>query len=340
MGVPLKYYAVAENIHCTLIRKTGGKFVSQAEDGSASILYKEDGKEKGFPVPQKFIDADDWSNGKVKHMAAAMWQGFYGSGEAQEAGKEYIRYWARMQESYGSAYLDLNVDEFSTDLDERIELIKWAGKIVQEASAIPLSVDSSNIDLLKAGLSICDPGKGKPMVNSVSLERPEAIEVAASAGAVVIAGATGEDSMPQTVEERVENCEKLMGMLMDAGLSKSDVFFDPLVFPVSVDKNNGLAVIDSVKELRNLYGDEIHFAPGLSNISYGLPNRKLINTVFTHVCWQEGLDGGIVDPRHINQKALENMNTATEAYGLARDLVLGKDEFGMKYITASRNGKV
>ena len=340
MGAPEKFYTVAENIHCTLIRKTTGKFVSQKEDGSAFILYKEEGKEKSFPVPRHFIEIDDWKNGKVKHMAAAMWQGYHGEGSAREEGIEYIRYWARLQESYGSAYLDLNVDEFSTDLDERIGLMKWLAGIVQEASSIPLSIDSSNFELLETGLSQCDPARGKPMVNSVSLERLEAVELAAGVGAVVIAGATGRESMPQAVEERVANCQELMGILSEAGLSKGDVFFDPLVFPVSVDKINGTAVIDSVKELRNIYGDEIHFAPGLSNISYGLPNRKLINTVFTYLCWEAGMDGGIADPRHINMKVFGSMDTSTEAFNLAKNLVLGEDEYGMQYIMASRDGKL
>ncbi len=340
MGTPSEFYAVAENIHCTLIRKTTGKFVTENSDGSASILYKEKGQEKSFPVPEQFINADDWKNEKVKHMAAAMWQGYYGEGDAKQAGIEYIEYWARIQEANASAYLDLNVDEFSTDLDERICLMKWLAGIVQNVSAIPLSIDSSNLDIIRAGLSVCDTSRGKPMINSVSLERPEAIEIAARAGAVIIAGATGAASMPKTVDERVSNCKELMKAVEAAGIAKGDVFFDPLVFPVSVDKINGTAVIDTVQELRNLYGDEIHFAPGVSNISFGLPNRKLINTVFTHVCWLAGMDGGIVDPRHININILNKMDTSREAYHLARALVVGEDEWGMNYISAIREGKI
>ena len=340
MSTPEKFYAVAENIHCTLIRKTGGKFVSQKDDGSAYVLYKEEGQEKSFPIPKHYTEIDDWSNGKIKHVAAAMWQGYYGEGSAKEEGIEYVKYWARIQESFGSAYLDLNVDEFSTDLDERLGLMKWAAGIVQEASSIPLSIDSSNLDLLKAGLGACDTSRGKPMVNSVSLERPDAIELAASAGAVVIAGATGKEAMPESVEDRIANCQELMTIMSDAGLSKSDVFFDPLVFPVSVNKANGTDVIESVQELRKIYGDDIHFAPGLSNISYGLPNRKLINTVFTYQCWEAGMDGGIVDPRHINMRVLSSMDTSTEAYTLAKNLVLGEDEYGMQFIMASRDGKL
>lgn len=330
---------VAENIHCTLIRKVGGPFARANADGTGDVMYKDlDGTNKSFPIPPSFMKSADWENGKVKHVAAAMWQGFYGEGAAKQAGIEYIRYWARLQESQGGDFLDLNVDEFSTDLDERLGLIKWAGKIVQEASKLPLSVDSSNIELIKAGLSVCDPSHGKPMVNSVSLERKEAIAIAKKAGAVVIAGATGGNSMPNTVGERVANCESLMKILKSEGFKESEVYLDPLVFPISVDKTNGMAIIDTVKTLRKLYGKDIHFAPGLSNISYGLPKRPLINTVFSYVCAKEGMDGGIVDPKHINRKIINSMDTSTEAYKLAEDLVLGKDDWGMNYITASRDG--
>lgn len=340
MGQFERFISVAENIHCTLIRKVGGKFARQLDDGSCKIFYWEDGNEKSLPVPEKFANGADWKNGKVKHLAVAMWQGFYGKSDEQQAGVDYIKYWARTQEKYGATYQDVNVDEFSTDVDERKKLIAWVAKIVQEASGLPLSIDSSNLDLLKAGLEACDTSRGKPMVNSVSLERGDAIEVAGSFKAAVIAGATGEESMPETVEERVENCVKVMEKLNAVGIKNPEVHFDPLVFPVSVNKENGVNVIKTVETLRDKYGDEIHFAPGLSNISYGLPNRKLINQVFTYVCAKSGLDGGIVDPRHINLNVLNSMDESSEQYKLASDLVLGNDDFGMKYISASREGKL
>ena len=334
------FISVAENIHCTLIRKVGGKFAGQDEDGSYKVWWVDGGEKKALPVPDRFSQHDDWANGKVKHLAVGMWQAFYGEGEARETGIEYVKYWARTQEKFGGTYQDLNVDEFSTDVEERAKLIKVVAKIVQEESSLPLSIDSSNMDLLIAGLEECDTSRGKPMVNSVSLERQEAIDIAGKFNAVVIAGATGEEKMPDSVEERVENCIKVTEKLNKVGVANSEIHYDPLVFPVSVNKENGLHVIDTVKQLRDKYGSEIHFAPGLSNISYGMPNRKLINQVFTYECFKEGLDGGIVDPRHINLNVFKNMDESSEQYKLASDLVLGRDDFGMNYITASREGTV
>ena len=122
--------------------------------------------------------------------------------------------------------------------------------------------------------------------------------------------------------------------------SCADIHLDPLVFPVSVDPNNGLLILETVAELRGRYGNEIHFAPGLSNISYGMPNRKLINQVFTHLCTKRGLDGGIVDPLQINGGLLEALDTSSEAYALTRAFLMGEDQFGMGYIKAVREGRI
>jgi hypothetical protein len=334
------FIAVGENIHCTRIFKVGGKFVKSLEDGTDVIAYEDGGQERHLPIPKKYLESSDWAAGKIKHAAAAMWQGMFGSGKEQEAGIRYLHYMARVQEEHGASYLDLNVDEFSTDTQERRDLLRWAAGVIQEHSTKPLSIDSSNLELLELGLEACDAGKGKPMVNSVSLERKEAISLAREAGAVVIAGAGGETSMPTSKEERLVNLERLVELLQKAGLSLADIHLDPLVFPVSVDPNNGLLILETVAELRARYGKEIHFAPGLSNISYGMPNRKLINQVFTHLCTQRGLDGGIVDPLQINARLLAGLDPASEEYGLTRAFLMGEDQFGMKYISAVREGRL
>ena len=332
------FIAVGENIHCTRIYKVKGKLVKSLDDGSHVIAYQDGGREHHLPIPGKFTESSDWAAGKVKHAAAAMWQGMYGSGKEQQAGIEYLRYMARVQEAHGAAYLDLNVDEFSTDTEERHKLIRWAAEVIQKASTRPLSIDSSNLELLRLGLESCDPAKGKPMVNSVSLERKDAISLARDAGAVVIAGAGSETSMPTSKEERLTNLERLVELLNQAGLKPADIHLDPLVFPVSVDPNNGLLILDTIAELRKRYGGEIHFAPGLSNISYGMPNRKLINQVFTYLCEQKGLDGGIVDPLQINQAALDSLDPDSEPFKITKAFLLGQDQFGMKYISAARSG--
>jgi 5-methyltetrahydrofolate--homocysteine methyltransferase len=334
------FIAVGENIHCTRIYKVGGAFVKSLDENTHVIAYEEKGQEKHLPVPERFVNSSDWKNGKVKHAAVAMWQGLHGSEAQQQAGIEYLHHMVRNQEAHGASYLDLNVDEFSTDIGERRELIRWAAGILQQVSTVSLSIDSSNVEIIRAGLEACDASKGRPMVNSVSLERKEAVEIAGSAGAVVIAAASGETSMPTNREERMANLESLIGLLEQSGFTASQIHLDPLVFPVSVDPKNGLMILETVEELRKAYGREVHFAPGLSNISYGMPNRKLINQVFTYLCVQRGLDGGIVDPIQINQQALDALDPDSERFKLTEAFLTGQDQYGMSYISAVRSGKL
>jgi 5-methyltetrahydrofolate--homocysteine methyltransferase len=335
-----KFISVGENIHCTRIYKVGGAFVKSLDENTHVIVYQEDGQEKHLPIAERFVEASDWKNGKVKHAAVAMWQGLHGGGAEKQAGVDYLHYMVRNQEAHGAAYLDLNVDEFSTAIGEREELIRWAADVIQQVSTVPLSIDSSNVEILKAGLEACDAAQGSPMVNSVSLERKDAIQIARDAGAVVIAAATGETSMPTNKEERITNLKSLVAQLERAGFALPQIYLDPLVFPVSVDPKNGLMILETIEELRKEYGREVHFAPGLSNISYGMPNRKLINQVFTYLCVRRGLDGGIVDPIQINEKVLTALDPKSESFQLTEAFLTGQDQFGMNYISAVRAGKI
>jgi 5-methyltetrahydrofolate--homocysteine methyltransferase len=160
----------------------------------------------------------------------------------------------------------------------------------------------------------------------------------AKAHANVIAGATGASSMPETVDDRMKNIADLMEKLRSAGIGLEEIYLDPLVYPISVDVNNSGKVIDSVKALRSLYGPSIHFAPGLSNVSYGYPERNVINQVFAKLCLDAGCDGGIVDPAQINDKVLSSIDYSVESFRLAFELLEGRDEWGMNYIQAFRQG--
>jgi len=247
---------------------------------------------------------------------------------------------ARKQEAAGARYLDINVDEFSTDVEERVKLMQWTVGVVQAVTTIPMSIDSSNTEILRAGLEACDPARGRPMVNSVSLERTDAIAVSKEFNAVVIASAAGESGLPNTLEERLANLDRLMPMLAEAGFELPAIHVDPLVFPISVDGQNGNGFLDAVRAVRENYGPEVHIVAGLSNVSFGMPGRKLINQVFTYSAVEAGADGGIVDPLQINVNVLNALDPESESFKLAHDLLTGKDDFGMNYITASREGKL
>ena len=334
-----KFLVVGENIHCTRIFKVNGKNIKDAGGGQYTIPYRSDHGNRELPIPPAFTDGADWQAGNVKHCAVAIWQGNYGDAAGKAAGIDYLQALAKRQESQGATYLDINVDEFSTDIAERVRLMKWTVDVVQKAVKIPMSIDSSNLEILAAGLSACDPARGRPMVNSVSLERVDAIKTAARYKAVVIASAAGEKDMPSSAEERLANVAKLMPILKREGIDLPAIHIDPLVFPISVDAENGNKFMNAVEAIRKTYGPAIHIVAGLSNVSFGMPNRKLINQVYAWLAVQKGADGGIVDPAQISKDILNGLDPATKEFKLAADLLTGKDEFGMAYIEAFRGGE-
>ncbi len=336
-----KFIIVGENIHCTRIFKVDGKYVKSDDQGKYHIEYLDHNQQpQQLAVPEPFIESADWENGKVKHCAVAIWQGNYGKGEDRGEGIRYIQTLALKQARAGAHYLDVNVDEFSTDVQERARLIDWTVKIVKEVTDIPVSVDSSNKEILVAGLNAAVSEATRPMVNSVSLERFDAIDVAREANAVVIASAAGKTDLPADVEGRMSNLAQLMPELRSKGFQDSHIHIDPLVLPISTNSANGKGFLDSVSSIRKEYGDSIHIIAGLSNVSFGMPKRKQINQVFSCLAVQSGADGGIVDPAQINSRILDSIDTESEAFQLTRDLLVGNDEFGMNYITACREGKI
>jgi 5-methyltetrahydrofolate--homocysteine methyltransferase len=276
----------------------------------------------------------------VKHCAVAIWQGNYGEGEDREEGRRYIQSLALKQERNGAHYLDVNVDEFSTDVQQRVELMGWTVNTVQQVTDLPVAIDSSNMEILESGLNAAAESGSRTMVNSVSLERFDAIDTAKSHNAVVIASASGKEDLPSDVDGRMSNLQELMPELKNRGFEDPEIHIDPLVLPISTDSRNGKGFLEAVSRIRREYGSSVHIVAGLSNVSFGMPKRKLINQVFSYLAVEAGADGGIVDPGQINSSILNALDTEGEAFKAARDLLLGEDEFGMNYITACREGRI
>jgi hypothetical protein len=335
-----KLIVVGENIHCTRIYKVGGNLVKKLDSGAYAIVYGAKGESRTLAIPEVFYKTADWEAGKIKHCAVAVWQGLYGDAAGKAAAIDYLQYLALRQQAADASFLDVNVDEFSTDIEERCRAVKWVAQVVQAKSKLPLSVDSSNPTILRAGLEACDQKRGSPMVNSVSLERQSSIAVAAEFKAVVIASAAGEKDLPSNTEQRLKNITELMPKLHAVGIKGGAVYVDPLVFPVATDSNNAKSFLDAVTAIRREYGPDIHITGGLSNVSFGMPNRKLINQVFSWLAVEAGADSGIVDPLQINSKLLSEVDTASEPFKLAKALLTGEDMFGADYITAHREGRL
>ena len=112
----------------------------------------------------------------------------------------------------------------------------------------------------------------------------------------VVVTAAGEKGMPDGADERVANASRMVEAALERGFAVGDLYIDPLVFPISVDSRFGNHCFDAIRTLRARFGDEVHITGGMSNVSFGLPARKLLNEMFVLLAVQAGADGGIMDP--------------------------------------------
>ena len=178
------------------------------------------------------------------------------------------------------------------------------------------------------------------MLNSASLERREALDLAQQRGLPVIATAAGESGMPQSTEERVVNASRLIDIAISKGIPLGRLYLDALVFPISVDIQFGNHYLEAIRTLRSKYGEEIHLTGGLSNVSFGLPCRRLIGEAFMNLAVEAGVDSGIIDPVATDLRRVFLANRQTKPYQLARDMLLGLDRNCKTFLRAYRKGEL
>ena len=338
---PQDFTIIGENIHATRIVLLKGKRVTTLKNGTEVVTFKgESGEDRCLSIPENFKTTQPYQQGHVKHFMIAVNKGISDNPAEQAEGEAYIGFEVRRQAAAGAHYLDLNVDEVSYQLEVQKRAMQWLVSTVQQISPVPPSVDSSNPDIIEAGLAEYDGGAGRPMVNSVALERLETLDLVKEFNGKVIVTAAGAEGMPNDAEERAENVGQLMEAVQAHDIPLSDVFIDGLVFPISVDPQYGLHYLDAVRSLRETLGNEVHIAGGLSNVSFGLPKRKLVNQTFTYLSLEAGIDSGIVDPIQSSMEEIFNLDPENEQVRLAREMLLGEDEFCVNYIQAFREGRL
>ena len=332
---------IGENIHASRIVLRNGRRSTTLESGIEAVTFTgETGENMHLRVPESFKETQPYQQGHIKHFMIAMHKGISDDLVEQTEGADYIAYEVRRQVKAGSHFLDVNVDELSYKLEIQKSAMRWLVRTVQKVSPVPLSVDSSNPEIIASGLSEYDDQTGRPMINSVALERLETLDLVKEHNARVIVTAAGADGMPQNTEERVVNINKVMEAAQAAGIPLSDIYIDCLLFPIAVDPRNGNSFLDTVRSIREKYGKEVHITGGLSNVSFGLPKRKLVNDTFIYLSLEAGIDSGIIDPVQSKIEDVFNLKTDTEAVGYAQRMLLGEDEYCVDYIKAYRNGKL
>ena len=335
------FLIIGENIHATRVVLLKGIRVTTLEDGTEAVIFQgESGEQLSMPIPESYKQTQPYQQGHVKHYMIAVNKGLSEDPEERAQGRAYVHYGVRRQVNAGARFLDLNVDEVSYQIEVQKQAMEWLVRTVQEVSSLPPSVDSSNAEIIAAGLAQYDGRAGRPMLNSLALERPETLDLVEQHNARIIVTAAGAEGMPADAAERVANVRQLMDLVEAQGIPLDDVYIDGLVFPISVAADFGRHYLDAVTELRELYGPEVHITGGLSNVSFGLPQRKLVNLAFIHLGLEAGIDSGIVDPVQCNIQAILDLDIESEPIRLAREVLLGEDEFCVNYLQAWRAGRL
>jgi 5-methyltetrahydrofolate--homocysteine methyltransferase len=336
-SVPL--VVIGENIHATRVLLRSGARVASLPDGRPALPFTDDdGSERLLAVPDTALEGAGEKQ-KVKHVKAAVLAGLAG-GAGADLGRGYVRFLARRQAEAGAAYLDLNVDEASSDLAVRVAAMRWIVGAVEDATPAALALDSSAPEVMRAGLAAAARTVGPPLLNSASLERLDVLDLAAAEGCAAVLGATGERGMPASAAERVANATRIIEEATARGIPYGRLHVDPLVLPVAVEPEVGAWFLEAVSTLRATLGQEIHLTGGLSNVSFGMPLRKLLNDVFIDLAVAAGADSAIIDPVANDPRRISALDRSSRAYTLAADLLAGRDAFGMAFLAAYRAGEL
>jgi 5-methyltetrahydrofolate--homocysteine methyltransferase len=228
---------------------------------------------------------------------------------------DYVREVATRQVAWGADVLDVNVGV--PGIDEPATMKKIV-ELVTSVVDVPLCIDSGNPEVLAAGLAAAP---GKPLVNSVSGEErrlASVLPLVKDRGAAVIGLTMDDNGIPKTAEERVVVAEKILERAARLGIPAEDVIIDPLVLTVGSESKAGLITLQTIELLRKNLGVNVNL--GASNVSFGLPDRPSVNQAFLALAIQAGATCSITDAIKLG------------ATVRAADLLLGRDDFSMRYI--------
>ena len=233
---------------------------------------------------------------------------------------------AVQQAQAGADYIDVNAGAF---LKKEADLLPWLVETVQAVVDLPLCLDSPNPVALEKAMAV---HKGVPMINSISLEKERCqsmLPLVTANPCKLVALCMQQAAMPTTAQERIDAAGELIDLLNQSGKKPEDIFVDPLVQPVSVDTRMGRAVLDAISGIKAKY-PRVHTICGLSNISFGLPERKLINRYFLSLAVHSGLDAAILDPTDLRLAA--GLKTTA--------MLLGHDDYCEVFLETYEKGEL
>jgi len=236
----------------------------------------------------------------------------------------YITQDVQKQVRAGANYIDVNA---GSRIGSEMEDLNWLVEVVETAVDVPLSLDSPAPKVL---LAMAKRVRKNPMINSTTAENPrfEAMKaVVQERECDVVALCMDERGIPKSVDQALENASFLVKNLTHLGIPLQNIHLDPMIQPISVNQDNGILALETLRRLHQEF-PRVRTICGLSNISFGLPNRFLLNRLFMVLCIGAGLTGAIVDP--LDAKLMTHI--------LVAETLMGKDEFCLKYLKANRAG--
>ena len=237
--------------------------------------------------------------------------------ELREGNLDMVLQFAQEQKDNGANILDINVG--MNGIDEKEMMLKVINELTL-ASDLPLCIDSSHISVMEAALRIYP---GRALINSISLEKEKfekLIPIAKKYGAMFILLPLSDEGLPKSIEEKKEIIQIILKEAKSQGFTEKDIVVDGLVNTVGANKKAALETLETIRYCKNDLG--IATICGLSNISFGLPERIFVNSTFLALAIREGLTMAIANP---SQSLLMNIAFAT-------DLLMNKEEADVNYI--------
>lgn len=228
---------------------------------------------------------------------------------------------ARSQAEAGANYIDVNVGTGSGSQEDEMEAMAWAIATIQEEIDTPLCIDSADPKVLEAGLAV--RGEHPALINSTKgsdKNLTAVVPLARMYDKPLVGLAMDKEGIPKTVEKRVEACLKIADACSYFGVDTANLFFDPLVLPVATDVSQGKITLDTIIAIKEAI-PEAKTVMAVSNVSFGLPQRKIFNTAFLHMAIMAGLDAAILS---VLDRDLVGAAKTAEA-------ILGRDRHCRKY---------
>lgn len=238
----------------------------------------------------------------------------------------YIQNDVEKQLGAGADFIDVNA---GARIGHEMEDMRWLIETIQEFGDVPLCLDSPDPAVLEEAFQMV---RIAPMINSISLETERynaMLPFLKGKECKVIALCMDDSGMPDSADQVFRRACRLVSGLESVGVKRDNIYIDPMIQPISTDVTKGVMAMVAVRRIMEEKPD-VHTVCGLSNISYGLPQRKIVNRIFLALLMAAGLDGAIVDP--LDNKIMATMKTAR--------MLLGKDNYCLNYINSVRSGQI